>query len=294
MGKIHRLSMAVVGFLAIAAVGQAQQPLHWESSIDAAKQVAARTNRLVLVEFTAPWCGQCRAMEAEVFSQPGVAGAIEARYVPVRINVDYAPQTAKQYGITGLPTTVVLAPTPRGDVLDSMPGRMEAAPYLTRLNRLAVALARPPAAPTAHIAGGSLPVVARPARRSPPALVGAGRFLSGAIGGEAGLDPRRRPLGAPSTRAIPTCLPARTSNGGSSPIRTAMPRSTRATTWCWRSRGSKSLAALASTGYTTWGTSTCFAMRRAWRSSARNPRYYVEQIVAAASLPLAAQQARRD
>ena len=156
MGKIYRLSLAIVGILVIASVGHAQQPLHWEPSIDAAKQVAARSNRLVLIEFSAPWCGQCRAMETEVFNRPGVAGAIEANYVPVRINVDFATQTAKQYGITLLPTTVIIASTPRGEVLDSIPGRLEAAAYLTRLNRLAAAT-KGPAAPTAQIAGGTPP-----------------------------------------------------------------------------------------------------------------------------------------
>ena len=157
MGKIYQLSLAILGILLIASVGYAQQPLRWEPSIDAAKQVAARSNRLVLIEFSAPWCGQCRAMETDVFNRPGIAGAIQANYVPVRINVDLAPQTAKQYGITLLPTTVIIASTPRGDVYDSIPGRLEAAAYLTRLNRLAAATKGPPA-PTAQIAGGTPPV----------------------------------------------------------------------------------------------------------------------------------------
>jgi YHS domain-containing protein/thioredoxin-related protein len=163
MRRIYRVSLAVAGFLAIVSAASAQQPLHWELSIDAAKQVAARSNRLVLIEFSAPWCGQCRIMENEVFSQPGVARAIEANYVPVRINVDYAPETAKMYRINGLPTTVVIAPTPQGDVLAAMPGRVDATTYLTRLNGLAAAGKQPPS-PPALIAGGAPPL-------GPPAAV---------------------------------------------------------------------------------------------------------------------------
>ena len=272
--KIHRLALAVAGLLVITAAGWAQQPLHWELSIDAAKQIAAGSNRLVLVEFTAPWCGQCRAMEAEVFSQPGVAKAIEANYVPVRINVDYAPQTAKQYGITGLPTTVILAATPRGEVLDSMPGRMEAVAYLTRLNRMALAMRQPPSAPVAHIAGGPPPAAAAAPAVSPPPTAPAPLALDGYCPVqlvEKQAWTRGDARWAPSTKAAPICLLARTSSGGSLPIRTAMPRSTAATTWCWRSRRSKSLPAGVSTACTTWGGSTCFAMRRAWRSSPRIP-----------------------
>ena len=295
MRKIHRLALAVAGLLVITAAGWAQQPLHWELSIDAAKQIAAGSNRLVLVEFTAPWCGQCRAMEAEVFSQPGVAKAIEANYVPVRINVDYAPQTAKQYGITGLPTTVILAATPRGEVLDSMPGRMEAVAYLTRLNRMALAMRQPPSAPVAHIAGGPPPAAAAAPAVSPPPTAPAPWAWTATVRfnwWRSRPGPAATPAGAPSTKAAPICLLARTSSGGSLPIRTAMPRSTAATTWCWRSRRSKSLPAGVSTACTTSGRVYLFPDEASLAKFTKNPRYYVEQSAAAASGPLTAQQAR--
>ena len=75
-----------------------------------------QTNRLVLIEFSAPTCDYCRRMEAEVFDQPSVAAQVTANYVPVKINADHFPATAKQYGITGLPTTVII--TPQGQVLE--------------------------------------------------------------------------------------------------------------------------------------------------------------------------------
>ena len=175
MRKIYRVSLAVAGLLAIVAAASAQQPLHWEASIEAAKQAAARSNRLVLIEFSAPWCGQCRIMEGEVFSQPGAARAIEANYVPVRINVDFAAETAKQYHISGLPTTVIIAPTPQGEVLAAMQGRLDATTYLTRLDGLATAT-RQRQAPPAQIAGGAPPPGPPP---SPPPAADAPLGLEG-------------------------------------------------------------------------------------------------------------------
>ena len=150
MYRIYWLPLLAAALLSFPSAAVAQQSLHWELSIENAKRVASQSNKLVLIEFSAPWCGQCRVMENEVFSQPGVAGAIEANYVPVRINVDYAAETAKQYRITGLPTTVIIAPTPQGEVMDSIQGRLDSVPYLTRLNRVAVEVRRR-AVPVAQI-----------------------------------------------------------------------------------------------------------------------------------------------
>ncbi len=297
MRKIHRLALAVAGLLVITAAGWAQQPLHWELSIDAAKQIAAGSNRLVLVEFTAPWCGQCRAMEAEVFSQPGVAKAIEANYVPVRINVDYAPQTAKQYGITGLPTTVILAATPRGEVLDSMPGRMEAVAYLTRLNRMALAMRQPPSAPVAHIAGGPPPAAAAAPAVSPPPTAPAPLALDGYCPvqlvekqawtrGDArwgaihegrtylfvGPDQQRRFFADPD-RYAPV-------HGGNDVVLAVEKKQV--------------VAGRRQHGVYYVGRVYLFRDEASLAKFTKNPRYYVEQSAAAASGPLTAQQARRD
>jgi protein disulfide-isomerase len=112
-----------------------QSPFPWESNLENAKRLAAQSNRLVLVHFWATWCGPCKKMEAEVFSQPGVAAAIQANYVPVKINADQMPETAKQFGITGLPTDVVI--TPQGQVVDMVGKAVEATQYVAHFNQVA-------------------------------------------------------------------------------------------------------------------------------------------------------------
>jgi YHS domain-containing protein len=59
-------------------------------------------------------------MENRVHSQPEVAGTINERFVPVKLNADEFPTTAKMYGVTGLPTEVII--TPSGTVVDRMNG----------------------------------------------------------------------------------------------------------------------------------------------------------------------------
>ncbi len=133
--------ISIVAFLAVAvllpSVGMAQQPLQWETSLENAQRLAGQTNRLVLIQFWAPWCGVCKRMEAEVLPQPSVAAQLAANYVPVRINADHFPATARQYNVNALPTTVIT--TPQGQLLDSMRGRVEASEFVARLDRIAAA-----------------------------------------------------------------------------------------------------------------------------------------------------------
>ena len=81
-------------------------------------------------------------MDRNVFSQPQVAATIEANYVAVKINADHFPHTCRQYGITALPTDMIL--TSEGQPVRRFQG--EAAPglYVTRLNEVAAATRRRP------------------------------------------------------------------------------------------------------------------------------------------------------
>ena len=167
MGKARSLVTALLVLLALVRVANAEQTLRWETTIDSAKRTAGQTNRLVLIVFTAPWCQACRVMESEVLSQPGVNAALEMHYVPVKVNVEYFPAAARQYGITALPTTVVIAPTSQGEVLDSIRGRMAATAYLARLDQVAVDAKRRGIGVPAQIAGTPAPAAAQ--RANPPA-----------------------------------------------------------------------------------------------------------------------------
>src|SRR5262245_42677229 len=90
--------------------GAAQSSLAWQANLESAKQLAAQTNRLILVHFWSPSCGPCKQLEKNVFSQPQVQQAVQARFVPVKINADDWPTTTKQYGITSLPTDLIITP----------------------------------------------------------------------------------------------------------------------------------------------------------------------------------------
>ena len=121
----------------LVASASAQQGVRWQVDLETAKRLASQTNRMVLVHFWADWCLPCRQMEEEVFVRPEVAAAVESSFVPVKVNADYFPHTRQQYGVTVLPSDVILAPD--GQVVARIAGTADASRYVGQLAQIAAA-----------------------------------------------------------------------------------------------------------------------------------------------------------
>lgn len=72
-----------------------------EQSFDAE---VLRAKGTVMVDFTAEWCGPCRALEPLLHQ---VAVENEGRVKVTSVNGDTWPELAARYGVRGFPTVVV-------------------------------------------------------------------------------------------------------------------------------------------------------------------------------------------
>ncbi len=105
----------------------------WADNMASAQELAASSDKDVMLFFTGQWCVPCRIMKREVFADKEVLKAINHQIIPVEIDID-DPTTAeivKQYNIGATPITVFT--NPKGEVLDYSVGKMSKEKFLEML-----------------------------------------------------------------------------------------------------------------------------------------------------------------
>jgi len=84
---------------------------------------------LVVVDFSATWCGPCKRMFPEL---EAAATEIGSSTKVVKIDVDEAPEIATKYGVQGIPNLTLLKD---GKVVDVSVGAMPKAQIVSLIKR---------------------------------------------------------------------------------------------------------------------------------------------------------------
>lgn len=74
-------------------------------------QLLQTSDRPVLVDFWADWCGPCHALAPTLKE---VAGEFKGRMFVVKVNVDEKPAIAARYQISSIPTLILFS---KGEIL---------------------------------------------------------------------------------------------------------------------------------------------------------------------------------
>jgi thioredoxin-related protein len=131
----RRIVVALAGVLLLSGCNQkavaADQPEIWQKDYDAALKQAAAENKYVLVNISGlEWCGWCRALEKEVFSQPEFAEYAKDNLICVLLdfnragratNAEFAKQhemLLERFQVQGFPTVLILNPQGKGVTRD--------------------------------------------------------------------------------------------------------------------------------------------------------------------------------
>ena len=91
---------------------QSSAAVSWEKThVDAARTKALESNKPLLVDFTAAWCGACKELDRKTFSAPAVGSEL-SRFVAVKVDAtnddDPAVEaTLQKFKVVGLPTVLI-------------------------------------------------------------------------------------------------------------------------------------------------------------------------------------------
>lgn len=88
------------------------------------------SDRPVLVDFSATWCGPCKKLDPVVHE---IASAYEGRLKVVKVDVDRAPGAAARFAVLSVPTLILFRD---GLVQDQMVGVISRATLASRVEKV--------------------------------------------------------------------------------------------------------------------------------------------------------------
>jgi len=135
------MKKSILAVCALLLCGGLQAQVTWHSIEEASK--ARIGSRLYFVDFYTSWCGYCKKMDRETFTDPTVAKLLNRYYYPVKFNAEgnntfvwkgqsYGPGTANRThsfanGLRGYPSFVLYKAD--GTVIQVIPGFYKADPF---------------------------------------------------------------------------------------------------------------------------------------------------------------------
>lgn len=114
-------SMPELGFPAARADDTLK--IAWRNDLGQAQAEARSRDLLLWIQFTGPWCVNCRRMERSAFIAPRVVIEAHERFVPIKLRSDEHEDLTSNLGLTMLPATVIIRPN--GEVVDKFEGYAE-------------------------------------------------------------------------------------------------------------------------------------------------------------------------
>ena len=88
-----------------------QHGIKWSRDINQAIAQAKQLNKPLLLKVSTDWCGYCKKMERETFSDASIIAKVSESFIPVYVDGDKQKALVQQLGVRSYPTTVIVSPT---------------------------------------------------------------------------------------------------------------------------------------------------------------------------------------
>jgi len=116
--KLQQVAVVALSLcaLAIGSGASAHPSMFSDMTLQQARERADKDNKLVLVDFTATWCGPCHQMDTTTWTDAAVEDWVKRNAIAVQVDVDAQKETAMSMNIKAMPTVIVFKPRVKGEV----------------------------------------------------------------------------------------------------------------------------------------------------------------------------------
>src|SRR2546428_752443 len=101
--------ITLLASLVLASMAGAAGDLNWEHNYDDALQKAKKEKKLVMVDVYTDWCGWCKKLDKDVYSNADVKTKLAEKFVALKINPEKSrknAELAQSFGTRGFPHIV--------------------------------------------------------------------------------------------------------------------------------------------------------------------------------------------
>lgn len=117
---VSRITLSTIGVVALCFNAlSAHASEGWYQSYDEARSVSERDGVPLLLHFQASYCGPCRQMSAQVFSQPNIQRQLRDGIAAVEIDVQHRQDLVQKYHVESVPADVVVFPGQGSETVNS-------------------------------------------------------------------------------------------------------------------------------------------------------------------------------
>lgn len=113
MPRIASITTLIISFHFFLSANAVCQQIKWITDLDQAKVIAQETGKPILYDFTAIWCGPCKAMDKSFWPKPEVV-ELANQFVAVKVDYDKNKGFAREYGVDAIPNVIFTDPWGRG------------------------------------------------------------------------------------------------------------------------------------------------------------------------------------
>ena len=123
--------------LCLLACGAWAKEIDWQKNYDSALVKAKNDGKLVLVDIYTDWCGWCKKLDRDTYSDKDVQIKITKDFIAVKVNPEESvagTKLAQQFGVRGFPFIAFV--NSDGKKLSQIDGYVDAAEFLQQLKQV--------------------------------------------------------------------------------------------------------------------------------------------------------------